>query len=219
MELELIEVRPVLKGEEERYRELMERHHYLGYVPRIGETLWYVAEIKGEWVSLISFSVSALKCKDRDQWIGWDYRHQYDRLKLVVNNNRFLILPGFHIKNLGSRTLSLCLKRLSDDWNVIFGHKVVMVETFVDPERYRGTVYKASNWEYIGDTKGFRRSKGGYAKEAGNSKMIFVKALQRNAKRILSEPVIDNSYKSGGNQIHIMSVVGHESQNCYTQKK
>ena len=95
MELQSIEVRPVFKGEEERYRELMEKHHYLGYVPKIGETLWYIAEIKREWVSLISFSVSALKCKARDEWIEWDYRHQYDRLKLVVNNNRFLILPDF----------------------------------------------------------------------------------------------------------------------------
>jgi hypothetical protein len=203
VELQLIEVRPVLKGEEERYRELMEKHHYLGYVAKIGETQWYIAEVKGEWVSLISFSVSALKCKARDQWIGWDYRHQYDRLKLVVNNNRFLILPDFHIKNLGSKTLSLCLKRLSDDWNVFFGHKIVMVETFVDPARYTGTVYKASNWEYIGDTKGFRRRKGGYAKEVGNSKMIFVKPLQRNAKRILSQPVLDNTYKSGGNKMKI----------------
>ena len=91
MELQSIEVRPVFKGEEERYRELMEKHHYLGYVPKIGETLWYIAEIKREWVSLISFSVSALKCKARDEWIEWDYRHQYDRLKLVVNNNRFNI--------------------------------------------------------------------------------------------------------------------------------
>jgi hypothetical protein len=112
-ELQSVEVRPVLKGEEERYRELMEKHHYLGYVPKIGETLWYIAEVKREWVSLISFSVSALKCKARDQWIEWDYRHQYDRLKRVVNNNRFLILPDFHIKNLGSKTLSLCLKRLA----------------------------------------------------------------------------------------------------------
>jgi hypothetical protein len=203
MELQWIEVRPVVKGEEARYGKLMDKYHYLGFAPKIGETLWYVATYKRQWVSLISFSVSALKCKARDQWIGWDYRHQYDRLKLVVNNNRFLILPGWHINNLGSKTLSLCLKRLVEDWMLLFGHKIVMVETFVDPSRYLGTVYKASNWQYIGDTKGFRRKKEGYTKAIGSSKMIFVKQLQRNARRILSQPILDNTYKTGGKKMRI----------------
>jgi hypothetical protein len=203
VELQWIKVRPVLKKEEQQYREFMDKHHYLGYAPKIGETLWYVATVENQWVSLISFSVSALKCKARDQWIGWDYRHQYDRLNLVVNNNRFLILPGWHIKNLGSKTISLCLKRLVDDWKIFFDHKIVMVETFVDPDRYIGTVYKASNWQYIGDTKGYRRRKEGYTKAIGNSKMIFVKPLQRNARRILSQPILNNSYKSGGRKMKI----------------
>ena len=105
-----------------------ENSGYLGFVPKMGETLWYVATVNNEWVSILSFSVSALKCKARDQWIGWSYRHQYGRLKLIVNNNRFLILPGWHIRNLASRTLSLCLKRLVDDWAMVFGHKIVVVE-------------------------------------------------------------------------------------------
>ena len=112
MQLKEIDVRPVLKHEEDRYRLLMQNHHYLGFVPKIGETAWYVAEYRGEWVSLISFSVSALKCAVRDQWIGWDHRRQYSRLKLAVNNNRFLILPDFHIQNLASKVLSLSLKQL-----------------------------------------------------------------------------------------------------------
>jgi hypothetical protein len=203
MNLQSIKVRPVIKEEEQQYRRLMDEHHYLGFVPKIGETLWYVATVNTHWVALISFSVSALKCKSRDQWIGWDYRHQYDRLNLVVSNNRFLILPDWHIRNLGSKTLSLCLKRLVDDWIIFFGHKIVMVETFVDPQRYLGTVYKASNWQYIGDTKGYRRKKDGYTKAIGNSKKIYVKSLQRNAKRILSQPILNNSYKTGGRKMKI----------------
>lgn len=198
MSVKRIKVRPVYKEEEGRYRELMQKHHYLGFVPKMGETLWYVATVNNEWVSILSFSVSALKCKARDQWIGWSYRHQYGRLKLIVNNNRFLILPGWHIRNLASRTLSLCLKRLVDDWAMVFGHKIVVVETFVDPDKFSGTVYKASNWLYIGDTKGFRRRKGGYTKAAGQSKMIFVKPLHRNAKRILSQPILEDAYQTGG---------------------
>jgi hypothetical protein len=124
-------------------------------------------------------------------------------LKLVVNNNRFLILPGWHIRNLGSRTLSLCLKRLADDWQTVFGHRVVLVETFVDPDKFSGTVYKASNWLYLGDTKGFSRKEAGYTAARGNPKMIFVKPLQRDAKRILSEPILKDSYQTGGVRMKI----------------
>ena len=193
-----IKVRPVVKDEEARYRELMQAYHYLGFVPKMGQSMWYVATIGNQWVSILGFSVSALKCKARDQWIGWSYRQQYGRLKLVVNNNRLLILPGWHIPNLASRILSLCLKRLADDWAMVFGHRIVLVETFVDPDRFLGTVYKASNWLYIGDTKGFSRKKGGYTKTRGNPKMIFVKPLHRDAKRILSQPMLPDSYQTGG---------------------
>jgi hypothetical protein len=198
-----VKVRPVLKEEELNFRELMQKHHYLGFVPKMGETMWYIATIENEWVSLLSFSVSALKCNARDKWIGWSYRHQFGRLKLIVNNNRFLILPKWHIKNLASRTISLCLERLPDDWLIFFGHKIVLAETFVDPSKFLGTVYKASNWIYVGDTKGFRREKDGYTKTVGNSKMIFVKPLHRDAKRILSQPILDESYQTGGVKMRI----------------
>ncbi len=189
-------VRPVVKSEEGEYKRLMQKHHYLGFVPKIGETAWYIAEYRGKWVSLINFSVSALKCANRDQWIGWDHRRQYGRLKLVVNNNRFLILPDFHIQNLASKVLSLCLKRLTDDWQKRFSHKIVLVETFVDPVRFMGTVYKASNWLCIGKTKGYRRKKQAYI-SADEGKLIFVKELTRDARRILSQPILDNSYQTG----------------------
>jgi len=198
-----IKVRPVVKSEEKTYQELMGKHHYLGHIPKIGETIWYVATIDNEWVCLLVFSASALKCKIRDEWIGWSYRHQFGRLKLIVNNSRFLILPGWHIRNLASRTISLCLKRLADDWLMIFGHKIVLVETFVDPERFLGTVYKATNWFYIGDTRGFSRVRGGYGKATGKPKMMFVKPLDRNAKRILSQPILEDSYKTGGVKMKI----------------
>jgi hypothetical protein len=198
-----VKVRPVLKAEELNFRELMQKYHYLGFVPKMGETMWYIATIENEWVSLLSFSVSALKCKARDKWIGWSYRHQFGRLKLIVNNNRFLILPNWHIKNLASRTISLCLERLPDDWLIFFGHKIVLAETFVDPSKFLGTVYKASNWIYVGDTKGFRRENDGYTKTVGNSKMIFVKPLHRDVKRILSQPILDESYQTGGVKMRI----------------
>jgi len=118
----------------------MQQHHYLGSLSKIGETLWYVASWHEEWVALLSFSASALKCAARDGWIGWDFRQRCSRLKLVVNNSRFLIMPDRHVPNLGSRVLSLCQRRLASDWEETFGHRVVLLETFVDPQHFRGIV-------------------------------------------------------------------------------
>jgi hypothetical protein len=112
LELHQIVVRPITSSEGQRYQELMRQHPYLGALPKISETLWYVATWREEWVALLSFSASALKCAARDRWIGWHFRHRYSRLKRVVNHSRFLILPGWHVFNLGSRVLSLCPRRL-----------------------------------------------------------------------------------------------------------
>lgn len=179
----------------------MHQHHYLGCLPKISETLWYIALWRDQWVALLSFSASAWKCAARDHWIGWNLRHQYDRLKLVVNNSRFLILPDWHIPNLGSRVLSLCQKRLPVDWQDTFGHPLVLLETFVDPQHFHGTVYKAANWLYVGDTKGFRRSRKGYSAQTHSPKMVFVKPLQPDARGLLSHPILEPSYRTGGAKI------------------
>ena len=153
MDLREIVVRPLRSCDEPRYQELMRQHHYLGALPKISETLWYVATWREEWVALLSFSAAALKCAVRDRWIGWNFRQRYSRLKLIVNNSRFLILAPGRTPNLGSRVLALCQRRLAGDWEATFGHGVVLLETFVDPERFRGTVYRAANWVYVGNTK------------------------------------------------------------------
>lgn len=172
----------------------MQQHHYLGSMQKIGETILYVATLRDEWVALFSFSAAALKCAARDRWIGWDFRHQYDRPKLVVNNSRFLILPDWHIPNLGSRVLALCQRRLRKDWQESFGHPIVLMETFVDPQRFHGTVYRASNWLYVGDTKGFRRTGKGYSDKMREPKMLFLKPLQPDARQLLSQPILNPNY-------------------------
>jgi hypothetical protein len=179
----------------------MDQHHYLGFLPKIGETLWYVALMGEQWVALLSFSAAALKCAARDQWVGWDRRYQYDRLKLVVNNSRFLILPDWHVANLGSRVLSLCQKRLMRDWPEAFGHPLLLLETFVDPQRFHGTVYKAANWLYVGQTRGFRRTRQGYSDKPENAKMVFLKPLRGDAREQLSRPILAQHYDTGGCKI------------------
>jgi hypothetical protein len=194
-------VRLVRPFEEQCYQKLMQQHHYLGSLPKIGETLWYVAAWRDEWVALLSFSASALKCAARDRWIGWDFRHQYDRLKLIVNNSRFLILPDWHLPNLGSRILSLCQKRLDTDWQKAFGHPLVLIETFVDPQRFQGTVYRAANWLYLGNTKGFRRTRHGYTATAQSPKMVFIKPLRADARALLCQAILKAPYRTGGSKI------------------
>jgi hypothetical protein len=194
-------VQPVRPLQEQRFQTLMQEHHYLGALPKISETLWYVATFGDQWIALLSFSAAALKCSPRDRWIGWDFRHQYDRLKLLTNNSRFLILPDWHFPNLASRILSLCQKRLPDDWQAVFGHPVVLLETFVDPQRFRGTIYRAANWIYVGDTKGFHRTRRGYSATAESPKMVFVKPFISNVQALLSRPILETPYHIGGPKI------------------
>jgi hypothetical protein len=202
-ELREMVVRLVHSSEQPRYQELMREHHYLGHLPKIGETLWYVASWREQWVALLSFSASALKCAARDRWIGWSFRQQYARLKLVVNNSRFLILPDWHLFNLGSRVLSLCQRRLPRDWEEAFGHGVVLLETFVDPQRHRGTVYRAANWIYVGNTRGFRRTRVGYTATPASPKMVFLKLLRADARRLLCRAILSPPYHLGGTTMRL----------------
>jgi hypothetical protein len=179
----------------------MGQHHYLGNLPKISETLWYAAIWRDQWLALASFSAPAWKCAARDQWIGWGLRHQYDRLKLLSNNSRFLIFPDCHFSNLGSKVLSLCEKRLSMDWQQTFGHPLVLLETFVDPQRFHGTVYRAANWICVGQTKGYRRTRQGYGQPDQTPKRVFVKPLVKNAQALLSKAVLEPEYQTGGGKI------------------
>ncbi|MBW2741302.1 MAG: DUF4338 domain-containing protein, partial [Deltaproteobacteria bacterium] len=103
---------------------------------KIENTIWYVATYQNNWQALLVFSAAALKYGVRDHWIGWDFRYQYDRLNLLANNSRFLILPDSHYKNLASKVLSLCQRRIQQDWINRFGYPLLLLETFVDPTRF-----------------------------------------------------------------------------------
>lgn len=193
--LKQIMVHPISASEEPHYRELMQRHHYLGDLAKIGHTLWYVATFDQEWVALVSFSASALKCAARDRWIGWDFRRQYGRLKLIANNSRFLILPDWHHPNLGSKVLALCQRRIAADWLAHFDQPLLLLETFVDTARYRGTVYRAGNWTCVGQTQGHRRIQGGYSACKGSPKLVFVRTLRPDAQSQLCRPLIEAPYR------------------------
>lgn len=184
-----LEVRLIEPFEKTRWTELMAKHHYLDFKRLIGEALHYVVTIDGEWVALIGWASAALYCTAREQWLGWSSQFRSQRLYLIANNVRFLILPWIRIKNLASKILSLNLRRLSDDWIRYHGHPILLVETFVDPNSFRGTCYKASNWAYVGKTQGFRKSAKQYIYH-GDSKLVFIKTLEKNAKNYLTQVLL-----------------------------
>ena len=197
MVLSEVAVDLVAAQDEARFRALMQAHHYLGALPGIGETLRHVAHYRGQWLALAVFSAPALKCGARDRWIGWSFGVQFDRLHLVTNNSRFLILPGAP-RNLGSRVLALCMRRLARDWPARFGHPLLLVETFVDPARFHGTVYRAANWIEVGRTRGFRRQRRGYSyREHALPKRVFVHPLSRNARAQLRADHLDPTLRHG----------------------
>ena len=197
MHLSQVIVRPILVSEQTRFQQLMADHHYLGSLAKIGNTIRYVATGEGQWLALLCFSAAALKCGVRDRWIGWGFRHQYDRLNLIANNSRFLILPQCHHRNLASKVLSLCRRKIQSDWVAHFGFPLLLLETFVDPTRFVGTIYQAANWHYVGDTLGYQRVRGGYSKTRKTPKRVFVQALQRSARRLLSSPLLEPRYTTG----------------------
>ena len=193
-------VQPIAASEAARFQALMDAHHYLGALPKIGDTLRYVATWHGEWLALLSFSAAAWKCAARDAWIGWDFRRQYDRLHLIANNSRFLILPAHHYPNLASRVLALCERRLAADWREHFGYSLLLLETFVDPRYFHGTLYRAANWLYVGDTRGFRRTRAGYSDAAGTVKRVFLRPLHPQAQARLARPVLHPDDRHGASK-------------------
>jgi len=181
-----LEVRLIREDEITLWESYMREYHPLS-LPRKslpGELLRYVAILNGRWVALIAWSSSALRCAPRDRFIGWSDALRIKRLKYITNNVRFLILPWVRVRNLASRILSLNLRRLSRDYEVIYGHPVYLAETFVDLSLYRGSCYRAANWIYLGQTKGFSKN-GRYYYPNGRPKGLFIYPLIKDAERLL----------------------------------
>jgi hypothetical protein len=140
--LNSLQVRLLEPDELARCRQLLDQHHYLGSPKPVGERLYYVVtDAQGEWLGLLVWAAAAKHLRHRDRWIGWTDAQRERRLSLVVNNIRFLLLPGRTFPNLGTRALRLVLARLRRDWQRAYGHPVV-VETFVEPDQFCGTVIR-----------------------------------------------------------------------------
>ena len=180
-----LEIRTVAgRRDSELWNEAVSRFHYLGYKRLPGAQMRYLVESQEGLLAVLGFGASAWKVAPRDRWIGWSELQRKARLHLVVNNARFLILPWVRSRNLASWILSRCAQRLPSDFKARYGYSPVLLETFVERERFRGTCYKASNWTHVGDTQG--RGKLDSRREARLPvKQVYVYPLERRFREVL----------------------------------
>ena len=167
------------------WNEYVHRYHYLGYKPLPGAQLRYFVLSENNIIALLGFGASAWQCAPRDKYIGWSHDQRKKKLQYIVNNARFLILPWVTCKNLASKILSLTSHRLSRDWQGHYGYQPVLLETFVERDRFAGTCYKAANWVLVGQTKG-RGKLGPAGKISVPIKDLWLYPLERNFRQILT---------------------------------
>jgi hypothetical protein len=165
-----------------RSDQLIREHHYLHDATLVGEHLRYAITYQGRWLGVATWSGAAFHIKDRDEFIGWDFEQCRRRRPLLANNSRLLILPDAHYPNLISRFMKLMLARISSDWLERWGHPLAMVESFVDPQLYRGTAYKVSGWSHLGKTAGWKRDAADFYLKHDAPKQIWVRELVKNAR-------------------------------------
>ena len=171
--------------EQERlWNEYVERYHYLGYGVPLGPHIKYFVTIVGEPIACLCFAGAAWRVEARDRWIGWNGEERERNLRYVVNNTRFVVFPWVNVRNLASRLLALAAKRITADWQRLYAYVPLLLETFVDAERYAGACYRAANWMLVGYTKGRgkldRQFKANLSKKA-----VLLYSLTKDATRRL----------------------------------
>jgi hypothetical protein len=150
--LEFVQVRRT--AEERLFNSLMEQYHYLGYEQPVGEHLKYLVKAKGQAIACLAWQSAPRHLKLRDRYIGWSDAARQRKVHLLAYNTRFLILPWVRVDHLASHILGRMAKRVPQDWQQLYAHPIYWLETFVDTSRFRGTCYRAANWQVIGTTAG-----------------------------------------------------------------
>ena len=172
-------------AESRRWREQMERYHYLGCRVPFGAHLRYWVRNRERELACLLFTSPAWKMQARDEWIGWSDEQRRHNLQAIVNNGRFLILPWVRVKGLASRILALSARQMSGDWETRYGYRPLLLETLVDAKRFRGTCYRAANWIRVGQTTGRGRMDREHKAHGQSVKDIYVYPLVRDFRQRL----------------------------------
>ena len=169
---------------ESLWRQLVSSYHYLGYQNLLGHRLKYLAFIKDRPVAALSWSAPALKLSARDCFIGWSAVERKRHLSQLACNSRFLMMPWVEVRHLASHVMARNIGRLKTDWEQKFNHRLLLLETFVDPRYFSGTCYRASNWVHVGSSYGSSKQGKGY-RYHGSKKEIFLYVLEPDFRRII----------------------------------
>jgi len=181
--LEFVPVRR--SAAEPLFNALIEAHHYLGYTQPVGEHLKYLVYGAGRPLACFAWSSAPRHLMARDRFLGWSAAARRRNIHLVAYNTRFLILPWVEVRQLASHLLARMVRRLSADWEQRYGHPIYFAETFVDPQRFAGSCYRAANWTLLGRTTG--RGKADQTKRANRSlKDVYGYALHRRFRELVS---------------------------------
>jgi hypothetical protein len=172
------------KCESRLWNEYIQRYHYLGHKPLPGAQLRYTVYSAAQPIALLGFGAAAWMSAPRDRYIGWTPEQRQRNLSLIVNNARFLILPWIQSKNLASMLLAKTAKILPHHWQEVYGYRPVLLETFVEKPRFRGTCYNAANWVYLGQTQG-RGKLGPAGKQSVPIKDLWVYPSDRRFREAL----------------------------------
>ena len=164
---------------------LIERFHYLGKPWIVGSYLKYLAYLDGRLVACLGWGSAAWKVACRDAFIGWNQTTREGNLQKIVNNVRFLILPWVRVEHLASKVLAANIRVLQDDWRQFYRQPIVLLETFVEKQRFKGTCYKAANWHCVGETKG-RGKYDRYNNYAAPVKAVYLYPLAKNLREALN---------------------------------
>ena len=172
--------------EEALFNSLLEHHHYLGYTQPVGEHLKYLVYAQGRPVACLAWCSAPRHRGSRDRFIGWDKQARLKNIRLLAYNTRFLILPWVTVPHLASHILGRMARTLSVDWQRIYAHPIYFVETFIDPQRFRGTCYRAADWTILGETTG--RGKDAPTRQVNRSiKEVLGYALVKDFRQRLSQ--------------------------------
>ena len=171
-------------GDEGLFNGLLEEHHYLGYEQPVGEYQKYVVGAQGRPIACLAWSSAPRHLGARDRYIGWPAEARRRNIGLIAYNTRFLILPWVRVEHLASHLLGRMAARLSDDWQQLYGHPLYFLETFVDPERFRGTCYRAANWVVMGTTTGRGKQSNSYVPNR-SIKQVLGYPLNRRFRELL----------------------------------
>ena len=177
-ELGPLVVRQVRRTPEEAlFNSLLEHHHYLGYAQPVGEHLKYMVYARGRPIACVAWSSAPRHLGSRDRFIGWEPKARLANIALLAYNTRFLILPWVTVPHLASHVLGRMARTLSADWQRLYAHPIYYLETFIDPQRFRGTCYRAANWKVLGET-------------TGRGKDAPTRQVNRSIKQVLGYPLV-----------------------------